>query len=210
MPKKPTVVKRAQLRGDGVVDANGFIRAFYSDAMERVKEMIGAGKANIYTGFQGSLLLADMLHGGAYAAPVNLRPYFMKDPTQSPYYAGDLENLNQGGGLAGLFAKIGAGQDAADLWKQLLMNANVPHVMPKLISDEAFGQFMILHAQAGTNFIVQGAATGLKTLVEGTTELFGEEPGTRAVKGVGRLSKEALAFLRGGFALAADTNNSVG
>ena len=202
-PAPARIVRRAESTDD-------FIRRFYSDTFRLVEESISAGKANIYTGYQGMLLLADMLHGGAYAAPVNQRPYFMAIPEMSPYYAGPLVNDSQGGGLAGIFASLGSGQNASDLFKQLLMNANVPHVLPKLISDEAYGQFMILHAQAGTNFVVQGAVTGLKTLVESGKEMFGDEFGTRGLREGARLSREALAFLRANLGITATVDDTLG
>jgi hypothetical protein len=190
-----------------VAEQNKFIRAFYSDAIVSARGLVSSGKANIYTGFQGTLITVDMLHGGAYAAPINQRPYFMKNPQQSKYYAGDLLNLDQGGGLAGFFAKIGAGQSAADLWRQLMMNSNVPHVLPKLISDEAYGSFMILHAQAATNFNLNEAATGLKTLVEGTIEpLLGRptlgEGSTQGESIGGGITREGRSFLRAALAAA--------
>jgi hypothetical protein len=144
------------------------ISALYDRLLDITSMAIKAGEANLPMGLMGMAILEDVGHGGAYAAPLNKRPYFMTDPQNSPYYAGpNIKNITQGAGLGGYFASLFAGQNAGDLFTQVMMDANVPHVLPKLISDEQYAQFWIIYSQLATTDLFQKAGTGLLSLVEG-------------------------------------------
>jgi hypothetical protein len=144
------------------------ISALYDRLLDITAMAIRGGEANLPMGLMGMAILEDIGHGGAYSASINKRPYFMTDPSSSKWYAGPgIKNIDQGGGLGGYFASLFSGQNAADLFKQVMMDANVPHVLPKLISDEQYAQFWIIYSQLATTELFQKAGTGLATLVEG-------------------------------------------
>jgi hypothetical protein len=146
---------------------------YLQQALTIIQKATSGGVANPQLALMGMILEADLLHGGAYAVAVNKRPYFANDPSTSPYYAGDLKNTNQGAGIAGFFASLFSGQNAGELWNQIMTDANVPHVLPKLLSDEAYAEFMIIAAQTSTTELFKSTGTGLKTYVEAAAEGLG-------------------------------------
>ena len=146
---------------------------YLQQALGIISKAASGGVANPQLALMGMILEADLLHGGAFAAPVNARPYFMPDPTKSPYYAGELQNTQQGSGIGGFFASLFSGQNAANLWEQIMTDANVPHVLPKLLSDEAYAEFMIIAAQSSTTELFKSTGTGLKTYVEAASTALG-------------------------------------
>lgn len=147
------------------------IRAIYHDTIHVLEQGIITGKTNAPMGLMSLLVYFALLHGGSYAAPINKIPYYMKDPTKSPYYGGDLDHL-PGPGVAGFFATALAGVNASDLAIETITNANVPHVFPKLLDDQTFAITKILYAQAATTDLFKSASTGVKTLVEGVSGGF--------------------------------------
>jgi hypothetical protein len=140
---------------------------------------IRTGNVNNPVGLMSMAMLADLLHGGAYACPVNQRPYFAADPTTSPYYAGPFSAFGagstdqEGTGIVGASSGLFDGQNAGDIWKQIMMDANCPHVLPKILSDEAYAQFYILYSQAASSNLFNTVGTGLKTYVEAGTMAAG-------------------------------------
>ena len=70
-------------------------------------------------------------HGGAYAVPINQRPYFMSTPAESPYYAFDITNLPNNSWVSRIQAFFGA--PSGEQWaSEVFMDANVPHVVSQL------------------------------------------------------------------------------
>ncbi len=137
----------------------------YKATIGTIKQEIDEGATNAPLGLGGQLKMADLLHGGAYAAPINQRPYYLATPNKSPYYAGDLKNL-WGTGLAGFLATLGAGLNASNLADEILIDANVPHVFPKFLSDEVYAMIRVGYAQALTTDLFKTASTGVSTLVK--------------------------------------------
>ncbi len=169
------------------------LESYYDSTLRTLGKAVDAGSVNSQMGVAAMVLMADILHGGAYAAGVNERPYFLANPKSSIYYAGELEHNKQGEGLAGFFAGIWSGQNAGDLWKQIIEDSNVPHVLPKLISDEAYAEFMIIAAQASSSDLFNSVGTGVKTYVAAANELasgpIGEAVGGAARKVGGVVSR---------------------
>lgn len=155
-----------------VIDAE--ITQFYNSALYVLNNGISAGKANAGEGLFAIHQLADLLHGGAYAAPITQRPFWLADPKQSIYYAKSdgpqlkdikaffTQNLGQ------IFSF--GGPTAQDWATEIMMNANVPHVLPKLLSDEAYARATIFFGQEASVSLFGNGATGLKTLVDAGTE----------------------------------------
>lgn len=125
----------------------------YNTTIGVLQEGITVGKTNAPLGLMAELAYFDLLHGGAYAAPQQLIPWHMKDRTKSPYYTGELQALPQGVG--------------ADNYNEIMYDSNVPHVFPKLLSDETFGRIEITFAQAATIDFFKNFSTGVSTMVEG-------------------------------------------
>ncbi|MGH7743902.1 MAG: hypothetical protein ACREQ5_03665 [Candidatus Dormibacteria bacterium] len=133
-------------------------------------EGIKAGKTNAPLGLMSELAYFDLLHGGAYAAPVNARPWYLKNPSSSKYFAGDVSAGLYAPGVLGWITGELAGTTAVFQANEILTDANVPHVFPKLLSDEAYAVLKILYNQAATTELFTKASTGVATLVEGITK----------------------------------------
>ena len=69
------------------------LTGIYQTTVNVMVEGIKAGKTNTPLGLIHTLGYYDLLHGGAYAAPINARPFYLKSPAKSRYYGGDLQNL---------------------------------------------------------------------------------------------------------------------
>ncbi len=155
-----------------------FIEETYERVLPLMEKAIDSGKSNTVEGLIGLLGMFELLHGGAYAAPMNKRPYFMKNPKESKWYAGDVQN-QYSQGLLGFLAQAFSGQNGSALADEVLVNANVPHVLPKLISDEAYAMFRLLFAQASTTQLFQQAGTGLKSYTDAASTVIGAARGFR-------------------------------
>ena len=146
------------------------IMTMYDRAMGLLDKGINTGFANAPQGMSSMLLMANLLHGGAYAAPINQRPYYLFDRTQSPYWAGYISHSKPGTGglydfLSALWGGVGS-VSAADFIEEILVDSNVPHVLPKLIDDETYALFNMTYCQVSTTSLFTSAAGGLKTLVQ--------------------------------------------
>jgi hypothetical protein len=183
------------------VSVNALVK-IYETTVSVMVEGIKAGKTNTPLGLIHTLGYYSLLHGGAYAAPINQRPFYLKNPATSPYYSGELQNLVNDSWVAWL-ANSTAGTSASKMANEILIDANVPHVFPKLLDDETFAQMKILYAQAATTDLFQKSATGVTTLVEGITkglERVGVEEGEREdedTKAALRQNTRALTTLIG-------------
>jgi hypothetical protein len=141
----------------------------YIANLDVIKAEINAGKSNAVVGYMGTLKYADILHGGAYAAPVNLRPFWMTDPTKSPYNPPGV-NLPVPGWAD--FASSAASGTSATFWmKEVIWDGNVPHVFPKLLSDECYMMIKQSFAQGVTADLFGKVTTSLSTLVEAGAEV---------------------------------------
>jgi hypothetical protein len=152
--------------GDGGI---GFaaVEPYYRDALRVLNKAMDGGVANSPMGLFGLFAFYDLYHGGAYAAPINERPFHMGDGGVSSKYAhGDLNNKYTEGLGGVLFQAVGGGNSGADLANEVLEDANVPHVLPKLISDEAYAQFKYTFAQFSTADLFQNVGTGLRVYVQ--------------------------------------------
>jgi hypothetical protein len=150
----------------------------YKETIAVTNSMMKGGKANTMLGYFGTLIYMDLLHGGAYDCPINERPYYRGRvqsgkfyPGGTPYDPPDIENLPSEGiadWIASLFS--GSGTKPAALYDEILVNANCPHIFPKLLSDEAYGVGRLSLAYAAGTDLFKTAATGIQTLVEAETE----------------------------------------
>lgn len=169
----------------------------YDKAINVTNEMMKGGKANTALSYFGVLYYGDLLHGGAYLCPINERPYFKGQiqggkflPGGTPYDPPDIQNLPSQGLLdwiGGLFAGS-AGKPSA-LYDEVLVNANCPHVFPKLLSDESWGLTKLSLAYLGGTEFLKSAGTGINTLVEAETKLVRENvaAASQGVETLGRL-----------------------
>lgn len=146
--------------------ANAAIIKLYEDTLAVIEQGISAGKACGAVGLMSLLIYADFLHGGAYTAPINLRPYHMKDPTKSPYYAGDIQMIDATQGFLGWLLSVFGVLNVGPLIQEIFLDANVPHIFPKLLSDDAFAAFMFVFGHLTSQDVMQKAGTNLTTMVE--------------------------------------------
>jgi hypothetical protein len=138
----------------------------YELTIKVLQKGIEVGNTNGAMGLLSLHAYFDLLHGGAYAAPINLLPHYAPDKTQSPYYAGNLQNLIPTTWLSWLAASA-SGESATDMMNEIFEDANVPHVFPKLLSDQAYAQIKLGYAQLLSADIFTKGATGVTTLVQG-------------------------------------------
>jgi hypothetical protein len=173
----------------------------YKETIDVAKKMMAGGKANVHLGYFGTLIYTDLLHGGAYACSIDERPYYhgsisggVFTPGGTPYDPQGLANLPSQGILdwiTQLFA--GSGPSPAKLFDEVLINANCPHIFPKLLSDEAYGLTKLGLAYAAGTDAFKNAATGIHTLVDAETDF---------VKGNVEAASEAFGIAERGVALA--------
>ncbi len=151
----------------------------YKANLAVVEKGVGTGVSSIPMGMLWTLGYFDVAHGGAYACGINQRPFFLQDPTKSRYYAGELRSITSAG-LLGYLSTFFLGTDASTQVAEILMDANCPHIFPKLLSDEAFAKFTIAFNQSATGDLFKSGATSVTTLVEGFS---------KAAKDVGELAE---------------------
>jgi hypothetical protein len=163
-PKKKPTIKADK----ALAQANQAILALYDRTMSMLEEGIRKGATNAPLGLVSFLAYCDVLHGGAYAVPINLRPYHMPDSAKasSPFYAGDITNTDVPQGFGGYLGSILGGLNAGPLCQEVMINANVPHVFPKLLSDETFALVKAIFAWFTTVDAFKTVSTGVSTLVE--------------------------------------------
>ena len=149
------------------------ISAMYDRSTRLLLQLAESGVSHPGLGFVGSLGLFELMHGGAYAAPVNQLPYFAENPESSPYWAGDLQNVNVGGLFDDLFKLFGGSPNAAELYKEMVTDANVPHVLPKLISDETYALFLQTYVKFTSGELFGVVGTGVQTWVGAATDIIG-------------------------------------
>jgi hypothetical protein len=187
--KKPTkLTTRARTKFE---QANDAIIRLFEATLAVIQDGIKAGKACGPIGLMSLLMYADFLHGGSYAAPINERPFFMQDPSTSPYYAGDLKNTDASQGFIGWLLSILGVTNAGPLNQEIFIDANVPHVFPKLLSDDAYAAFLVFFAHLSSQEVMQKAGTNLTTLVEaiGKAENIAQKTGEDATRDLQALMK---------------------
>ena len=187
MAKARTVASLPRLR---TKEQEGrLISSMYDRSTRLLLQLTESGVSHPGLGFVGAWGLFDLMHGGAYAVPANQLPYFANDPSTSPYYAGEMQNVKEGG-IFDIFSKLfGGGPDAADLWTEIMMDANVPHVLPKLISDEAYGLMAQTYVKFTAGELFGLVGTGLSTWVGAANSVLGR--GAAAPKGGSNATRQA-------------------
>jgi hypothetical protein len=124
-------------------------------------------------------------------------------------------------GASALFGG-GGPENGREILLEIIADANAPNVLPKLISDPAYGLFMLVHAGLTGTDIFKLQAAGIKTLTEGTIGVSGQAISRvlGAAKGLGGGSQEEgyseaqvaqiAQLLKMGSAASASTENTVG
>ena len=130
----------------------------YNTTIAVLEKAIDSGSADAPLGMAALMMYADLLHGGAYTAPIGQRPYYLSDSSTSPYMVAPADQ-NLGG-----ISILGITTIPTDL-EEILTDSNVPHVFPKLLSDESYGRVMVMMNQYLTVGLVKGVGTGLTTWV---------------------------------------------
>lgn len=127
----------------------------YEVTVNVLLEAIKAGKSNIPLGLMGFMVYCDFLHGGAYKGDASKLPYWMKDADKPAW----VKNLNM--------PPLAKPEQV-----ELLEDSNIPHIFPKLLSDQMFW----LVKEWGSLFLSAdlfgNLSTGLKTLVESPARLM--------------------------------------
>lgn len=164
----------------------------YEVTIDVLLEGIKAGRTNPNMGLQALMGYFDLLHGGAYACPINQLPHYAPVMDKSIYYAGDLRNKPIMTWLAWL-AQNTAGENATDMMCEVLEDANAPHVFPKLLSDPMYAQLKLSFAQSMSMEFFSTATTGVSTLVEGVGTGIGRAAGGLSKVGVGQGGEEGYS-----------------
>jgi hypothetical protein len=177
-PKKKIKTRKDASKTTTLIESvNKDLVAIYDRTLSKLEETMKNAKINPGQGLLGMLMVADLLHGGAYACPTSDRPflvgktsqYYVKTilPTvdQFPITAG-LSFLDIVGSLLGILQQANEGQVGAAITSEIYSNANCPHKFPKLLSDEIYSRIVV----AGIYLIHQDIAgkgyANLKTFVE--------------------------------------------
>lgn len=146
--------------------ANEALMDIYDKTINVLNQAIKCGTTDLPLGLMALLLYADLLHGGAYTVPIQQRPFFMKKSGNSPYYQGEIHNTDASQGLLGWVLAVFGVTNPGPFVQEIMVDANVPHVFPKLLSDEAYAEFKTLLAHIATTDVFQNSASAVKTFVE--------------------------------------------
>ena len=188
-PKRKTRVAFTGKPTSTFQTTNESLVRIYDLTVEMLREGIAKGSTNAPLGLISFMAYADLLHGGAYAAPINELPFFMKDPTRSKWYAGELENVDVPQGLGGWLGSVLGGLNAGPFVQEIVKDSNVPHVFPKLLSDESYAMLKAVFAWFTSTDLLKSAGTGVKTFVEAGKTIA--ETGTQLLETTGKTAAQA-------------------
>lgn len=173
--------------------ANEALLELYRQTMSLLEEGIKKGNANAPLGIVAFMAYVDLLHGGAYTAPITQRPFFMADKTKSQYYSEGLVNQDTPQGFGGRLASVLGGLNSGPLVQEVFENANVPHVFPKLLSDEMYANLKAIFAYFTTSDLMKKASADVKTIVEaGATAI---ESTTKAAESAAKTATDLMPLL---------------
>lgn len=166
---------------------NADIMTMFTSTIHMLEETLRSGKLNPAQGILGMIMVADLLHGGAYTVPINERPALVGE--NSPYYGGDNVGPTNfypaaGFNIFDIFSSIlqlgnsvAESKVGAGIAQEVYMNGNVPHKFPKLLSDEAYAKILVMSMYLSTSELTLKNALGVKTFVEGESRLITAEAG---------------------------------
>ena len=159
-----------------LASVNADIVTLFNSTLHMLEQTIISAKINPAQGILGMMMVADLLHGGAYTEPNNDRPFLVGN--KSKYYAGINMPANEAFPIAGFnwldpIGSIMSIINAADenavgalTTAEVYLNANVPHKFPKLLSDEAYAKILVSGSYIIHNIITAEAYQNLHTFVE--------------------------------------------
>lgn len=148
----------------------------FDKAMDLLTATVNAGKINPSQGLLGMIMVADLMHGGAYVGPAADRPslggvaskyYQPISITQTELFPiSGLNILDPIGTFLTWLGEASTTKYGQAITAEVYLNANVPHKFPKLLSDEAYAKILVTCAYLTHTDVVTKTATGIKTLVE--------------------------------------------
>jgi hypothetical protein len=216
-PKTKKLVKRekptAGIKTLPSVNAN--IVTLFNSTLHMLEQTIMSAKMNPAQGILGMMMVADLLHGGAYTVRMGNRPALVG--SKSTYY--DKENLPPAeqfpisgwnwldpiGSIFQIFQGADESIIGAQMASEVYLNGNVPHKFPKLISDEVYAKilvsgFYLIHQSVCTigmqNFktYVEASAIPFKTAGEVLKDI-GAAAGGTTTSAEGAVSSRGLSAL---------------
>src|SRR5271157_983364 len=190
--KKPRTLKTPQRKAPLLKPESAFaissagILHVYDQIIDTLQLGIKAGNVDVPEGVLSLIMFADLLHGGAYAVGIDQRPHHMADPTSSQYYVNGLIQSDASQGFLGWLASVLGITNVGPYVQEIFEDANVPHVFPKMLSDDAYATILTLAAHSANTEIFKTLGTGITTYVEAakqTVQTVGEaaEVGTKAL-----------------------------
>ncbi len=185
--------------GEKVTDA---LLDLYEKTITVLYKGIESGKTNAPLGLLSFEAFIDLLHGGAYNRRIQELPYYT--PLVQNQLSGDVWTsiLNAIGQITGFIlsspliislpdgSEIALPKGAKPEQVEAIIDSNIPHRFPKLLSDQAF---FVMKEWISIFFTVEGfrgVTTGLNTLVEGFSEVSDTKEGRKG------LSKREQQLLR--------------
>jgi|SRR5208337_1112197 len=177
----------------------------FNTTIGMLKETIKTGKLNPAQNILGMMIIADLMHGGAYAAPMYQRPF--SAGSKSPYFLSqitvpsadiypiegaatwDWSPLNM---ILNILAPVTTTTSAQQLIAEVYANADVPHVLPKILSDEAYANIRVLMCYLAHTTLVKEKGLGITTFVEAETKEItaGAAAFKTVAEGLGELGEE--------------------
>lgn len=132
----------------GVALADDLVE-IYEATITVLYEGIRAGQTNAALGLMSLLAYTDLLHGGAYKVRTEQLPFYNE----------------------ALISPVTKNLPAAIEGQEAMINSNVPHVFPKLLSDQTYYLIKERIQQFSNVVLAQGLSTSVSTFVEGGAEL---------------------------------------
>lgn len=179
-------------RNETVVKAvSSFAEKLLDSYVGTVRENIRTGGVNGAQGLIGEMIWADLLHGGAYRwdYPVGRLPYynqnvvgalsFTTNPIVGAVYSvlGATSTFTIPDGYPGAGVTVTMPSGASTLQLEVLSDGYVPHILPKLLSDQTYIQVMERCGQLLNIAEFNTLGTGVQTWVEAATEAAGAVTG---------------------------------
>jgi hypothetical protein len=177
--RKKAITKSTREKERLIQSVNRNLVEVYSRTLTMLEETMKNAKISPGQGLLGMMMVADLLHGGAYAAPTSQRPFFVGK--SSVYYVdiGKVANTTieqfpiSGinffdiiGSLIAIFQGAQQSNVGAAITAEVYMNANVPHKFPKLLSDEAYAKILVSGFYLIHEDIAGKGYQNLKTFIE--------------------------------------------
>lgn len=179
------------------------VKEIYLKALDVLNNSISQTKAYPMVGQIGAQNLADLLHGGAYRADVWDLPYYQPSVQQQLTFATNpigeiiLGVIGTSYPITlpnGKVIQLPGGAKPEQV--EVIVNSSVPHVLPKLLSDQQYYLMKEWDSLFLDVDVVKSAASSINVLVEGAEYHYGTTSTGEAKESLASEARALIPLLR--------------